>query len=517
MTASIDTLDQPLDPMAASEDFKKQLKAILDAAEKPFPSFTGDQKRAYDSIHQQLGVEDLRAFVYPPRLPAFLDNARRPAAIPEGAWDPVLQQLRTELAYGQACHQFFRLFDSWLTFVYVNNLSYLNQAVLLAQATSEEEGEFIFKSILNVGLAAMGSLDIKFIGVAVAILQIMIEWAESNGEISSGTVAGTIAKLHTQLEKDFQGCRNSVRALEIRILKRWGSLDPMGVSLLRGTIQWPADEDKMSTVALRSYKVSLWQILLPAVWYIMRPQKDPEYHSSTSWFDGYIKKNPNYYLSATPSGSGYMVSFRWLGRGMFPLGHKQPSAEMCAAIFDTLKIGREDVFLERNGWKGFYRQTLTECSGTHVAALMTAEEHPAGPPEDHLALLRKLRDALKASRMGQWYLGIYDEAAPQILRLYETDPERAIARAIDRYRGPAIYDALVATLRGTGTVSAEQQDDLLAILGAVIDTSVRLLGEDNPVRRRIGETLPRLGRYVGKTYEQVLRQIGQEEPPSTNG
>jgi len=426
----------------------------------------------------------------------------------------VIRQLRTEFAYRQGCHQFFRLFDSFLGFVYVSNLSYLNQAVQLAQATSDEESEFIFKALLSVGMAAMGSVEVPFIGVAIALFQVMLDWAESNGDISSGTVAGTISALHTQLEKDFRGCRKAIRGMEVRILDGWGSLEPMGKSLLSGEIQWPKDEEKISDAALRTYKVSLWQILLPAVWYIMRPQKDPTQHSTKDWFDSYIKANPNYYLAAAPSGKGYRVSFRWLGRGMFPLGHKQPSREMCVEVFDTLKIPRAQVFTETGGWKGFYKQTLTECSGTRVAALMTAAEHPDGPPADHLELLRKLREELRKSPMGRWYLQVYDEIAPAILELYETDTARTIARAIERYQGTAIYNALVLTLQGTGSVSPQQQDNLLAILIAVIDTSERFLGPDNPVQRRVDTVMPRLWRYAGKTFAQVLALIGEEAPPA---
>lgn len=501
-----------------SEEIKSKLKAILDATEKPFPAFSGDEKKAYDAISNELkpyGLTDPRAEVYPPQQPSILENAKRPEEIPQGAWDKVIKQLRTEFVYRQSCHQLFKLLDAWILSVYISNLSYLNQAVQLAQATRNEEGELVFKGLIKVGLATMGSLPVQFIGVAVALVEIVIDWAASSESISSGAVAGTISKLHTQLEKDFQGCRTTARSLELRILNRWGSLEPMGKAQLSGQIQWPSQEDKMTEVALRQFKISLWQILLPAVWYIMRPQNDPTAHPSYSqhWHDNYLRTNPQYFLSAIPSGKNHLVSFRWLGRGSFVLGHQDASPEMCEALFETLKIPRADVFLEQNGWKGFYKQRLTECAGTAVAALMTASEHPAGPPEEHLTLLRKLRTELKGSPMGSWYLSVYDEIAPQVLKLYETDDRRSIACAIKAYGGKDIYDALVKTLQGQAGVSSKQQDDLLAILVEVINTSVRLLGQNNAVQRRTTAVLPRLAPYAGKTYVQVLQMIGKEQPP----
>ncbi|HSS49153.1 MAG TPA: hypothetical protein VLX28_09410 [Thermoanaerobaculia bacterium] len=498
----------------SNDEIGKLLREILAAPEKPFPVFTGDPKRAYDSISDQLKL-DPRAVTDPPQSPAILENARRPENIPEGAWLEVMKQLRTELVYKTATYLFFRRFDVFNVKLFQDVATYFGTARELATAAADDESSFLFSALIKVGTAAMGSLDIPGVGVAIALFEIALEWAQSSGEASRDTVQGTFHELSKKLIQDFRGTSLQTGKMEEKVLRRWGSLEPMGRSLTNGQLRWPAssDEVKMAASALTAYQISLWKIILPAVWNLMRPQKDPEFHSRIDWFGRYIEVNPNYYLRAEPSGSGYAVYTRWLGRGAFPLGHQQPSATLCKEIFRTLKIERQKLFGETDGWKGFTKQTLIECSGSQLAAVMTAGE--ADPVfEEHLRLLRQLRSDFGASPMGRWYLKVYDEVAPRVMELYHTDPDRAIAHAIDRFKGQAVYDAFVEALRsGRSGLDRKHLSSLNLITQEVVNTSVRRLGEDNPVRRRMPEVITRSFQYVGKTYPQVLEILRGETPP----
>jgi hypothetical protein len=503
----------------SSDEIEKRIKEIISAPEQKFPSFTGEEKRAYDSIAEQLrkvGPNDPRDELYPPLQPSLLEVAKRPPDIAEKPWNAVMDQLRVELSYKQATHQFFQAFNSFIMYVFVKNLSYLTNAGQLAQATMEEEGTFVLKSIVNVSQAAMGELGVPGVGVAIALMNVVIEKGMESGEVDKEAVAGTLTKLHSALERNFAGYRKEIQKLERQILYRWGSLRLMGKSLSSGEIKWPPD-DKISEAAITAYKVSLWKILLPAVWHIMKPQKDPRSFPNINWFDGYIKVNPNYYLWAKRvSDRTYEVYMRWLGRGVTVFNHQQPSKTMCAEIFDTLKVSRVDLFEEKNGWKGFTRQMLLDCAGSRLAIAMKDEDQLLGADfMAQLDALRRLREDLNKSAMGRWYVSVYDKIAGPIMDLYSGDPARDIARAIERYNGRDAYNALINMIQtgGRAHISPEQADNIVAIITVVIDTSVRMLGDKNPVQLSAEAVMPRLFPYIGRSYSEVMEILQKEEPP----
>jgi hypothetical protein len=191
---------------------------------------------------------------------------------------------------------------------------------------------------------------------------------------------------------------------------------------------------------------------------------------------------------------------------------------MCVELFLNLKVPRPDVFEEKNGWKGFTRQTLIECSGGQLAMELTDErELFTADFIAQLDALRRLREDLGKSDMGRWYLRVYDEIAPLIMHLYERDPARDIERAINRYEGRDAYNALIKMIqtRNQTSISEKQADNIVAIITVVINTSVKMLGEKNPVQLRAEAILPRLFPYIGRSYAQVMEILQTEKPPQT--
>ena len=503
-----------------------QILAIVGQPATPFPAFSGDELTAYNSVVTQLGGDPRNPEIFPPMTPTTLQDAVNPppggSLIPAAAWSAVMSQLTLELNYKTNTYNFFSQFYDFFNAVYVSNLSYLTTtAIPEVQAVGDETSQYILTALISAGGSAISAVGPPGTGVAVGLLNALVSYIQNSTNIPAGTILTDISSLGTSLSTNFQSSLTAIQTMEQAILNNWAALQMMGKDLQSATIAWPLPDDNLRALAITGNNIAMWQIILPEVWNIINYQGDPQYYSDTNWFASYIQANPNYYLVATPSGSGYNVTQYWLGRGTMVLNAKSPSDEMCIEIFTNLAVPRSDVFNQVNGWSGFSTQTFMVNGGCAASYMMEARAAATGASDTNyqqeLDVLRQFRTQLLQSAMGTWYVSVYNAISDPIVDLYNNDP--TVKEAIAQYDGESIWQSLM-TLVSSGSWPAGTDVDTfiqngLAIVSAVEQAADNAWGAGNIVDQAVNLALPYADTYVNVTTEAGLLQvIGTQTPPS---
>jgi hypothetical protein len=510
-------------PQQTVDDVKQLLQKIVDAQQTMYPVFMGAGEAAYLSVISQLGNQDPRdPNIYPPLQPGLLDppNVTRPPDIDQKAWDTVITQLKIELDYKADAHEFFQSFYGFLSWVYISNLGYLQEALQLVEGEDSNQTAFVLTSLITVG-AALISASTGMTGAPVVggLMNFLINYLATTSNISQATISSTFADLSTNLQTSFDTALTGVQQIEQTIYENWNSLQMFKEARTSGQLVWPNPDQAFRDTALLGYKISLWQMLLPAVWHLMSSADDPTYMKDLSWIDGYIDKNPNYYIEAEPYGSGYNVYFHWLGRGDMTINTKSPSDAMCGELFTTLAIPREDVFKQQNGWQDFTQETYQHNGGCGGAQLLRMKAAADGTsPSDTaaiLAALRGFRTQLQQSPMGTWYVSTYYAISDPIVSLYKQDPNIHAAIVV-QYHGLDLWNAIMSLVDGNSVqITQDMIGNGLAIVAAVQQSSIQKLGESNPVNISIKQMLPYAHTYKNVTgLQDLLNIIAGQTPPS---
>lgn len=316
-----------------------------------FPTFTGDEQRAYVHIGTQLGID--------PRSPqltlAALTNVTRPEDIPQAAWDVVVRQLRVEIDFRELVRNYFLRVENFVQNVFIANVGMVDNVGALVQLDADNVIQLLLNSAMQAMAGAVGSLTFPGAGVVSGALTILFQQLAKDKGPNAGDFSVALREARMKMSALFTSLTTSVQKWRADVIGDWGKLKTMGSNLKTGQVSWPDNDEEMRKAACLSLEISLFKDLVKVRWNDMRASDDPTFHSSDSWIAGYMKKNPHYWVVATQGKQtdlfgketkGYWVAMRWLGRGSTIFDHKQPDARLPQRIFDELKIPRQTVFKE---------------------------------------------------------------------------------------------------------------------------------------------------------------------------
>lgn len=500
-----------------------------------YPEFTGSQLTAFNYLIGLLpyNPRDFSAAPFPPHgssdLSPYLTS--KPDNISQDDWNAVTAELQKEMNYAKDIDDYFGKVSAFVTDVFVSNTTYMSDTVLNdVQQEGDATTTFVVSTMISLTTKAIGAVPIPGAGVVSGVIGAVANYVQHSADLDANTVSSDISSAGAALTKSFNDCVTAVQTMEQTILGKPASVMAMGAALDDGTLKWPAVDDQLRQAAILSYSIQMWQEVLPKFWYIMNYQDDPTYYDSwtQSDTDSYIAANPNYYITTAPSGGGVNVTMLWLGRGQTSINSHTPEDSLCIEIFTNLNVLRSDLFTEQNGWTGFTKQEFLKNGGCPSAgmtemAMASRFDVPKGAAPAPLDIgkqlndLRKFRDTISTSPMGNWYVQAYYAISDEIVNLYNTDP--SIKQAIAQYDGLTLWNDILA-LAANGTFPSNIDMDTsvqnaLAIVSAV-QQSASNAGATN-VLTAINELISNASDYMNvKTEDDLVAAIAAETPPQPN-
>lgn len=324
-----------------------------------FPSFSGDEQRAFTYIAGQLGFDPHSSLL----TLAALTNVRKPDDIPAAAWDAVLTQLRVEIDYRELVRNYFARVESFVQNVFISNAGLVDTVGGLIGLDAGNTVQLLLNSAMQAIAGAVGGLGFPGAGVVSGALKVLFEQLAKDKGPSAGDFTVALGEARTKVAELFDAMTTAVQNWRADVFNDWGKLKSMGANLKSGQVAWPDNDEAMRKEAKKRLEISLFKDLLKVRWNHMRASNDPTFHTTQDWIQGYMAKNRNYWVVAVPhtqkdlfgkETKGYQVTMHWLGRGSTIFDHKQPDDRMSNRIFDDLGVPRATVFTE---W-GLHPQTF---------------------------------------------------------------------------------------------------------------------------------------------------------------
>jgi hypothetical protein len=316
-----------------------------------FPSFTGDEQRAFTAIGAMLGFDPHSSLL----TLAALSNVQKPADIPQVAWDAVIVQLRIEIDYRELVRNYFMRVESFVQNVFISNAGLVDNVGALVGLDANNIVQLLLNSAMQAMAGAVGGLGFPGAGVVSGALKVLFEQLAKDKGPSAGDFSVALSQARSRMSELFDALITAVQNWRAEVFNDWGKLKTMGVNLKSGQVAWPDSDEEMRKAARKQLEISLFKDLLKVRWNHMRASNDPSFHTTQDWINGYMQKNRNYWVVAVPytqkdlfgkETKGYQVTMHWLGRGSTIFDHKQPDDRMSNRIFDDLGVPRSTVFNE---------------------------------------------------------------------------------------------------------------------------------------------------------------------------
>ncbi len=328
-----------------------------------FPVFAGDERRAFNSIAAQLGLDPHSSLL----TLAALSNVRKPDDIPQAAWDAVITQLRKEIDFRQLCNGYFGQVESFVQNVFISNAGLVDNVGAIVGLDKSNVVQLLLNSAMQAAAGAVGGLSFPGAGVVSGALKVLFQQLAADKGPNAGNFNVALSEARTKVSELFDSLITAIQNWRIDVFSDWGKLQTMGQNIKSGQVAWPANDEEMRKAAKTSLEISLYKDLVKVRWNHMRASNDPTFSTRGDW-SSYMDKNKNYWVETRPhtkkdifgkETKGFMVTMHWLGRGSTIFDHKEPDDRLPIRVFNELKVPRSTVF---NEW-GLAPQTFYVQSG----------------------------------------------------------------------------------------------------------------------------------------------------------
>jgi hypothetical protein len=300
----------------------RPLDAILAQASVPFPTFTGDEGKAYSSICTSLEFDVRDAYNNKNKDMGTLREAIKdlhcPSSIPHDPWSAVVKQLKSEIGMVADVRLVYANLDEWYSGIYLDQGHRLNTIIADAQiptSSTFQVDPFSFLSgMLYTVISATGPAG----GVLANLMITGLNVANAAQSIDH-TFSATVSNLWNALSPAFTAGNTALAQNLDAILKDWGKLqavEKLITSTGPDSLDLTAtDEALLAQKAGQAYGATVLQKLMPLKWQIYKWSQT----SNKTPYTGLLGTVPSYAQWVQPIGNGlanvYVISG---GRGSFP-------------------------------------------------------------------------------------------------------------------------------------------------------------------------------------------------------
>jgi hypothetical protein len=356
------------------------LQTIVDSSPEAFPTFNGDQLKAYNYISCNVLSASVQASLCTSGIPntnysCILStpsgmnwgggvttqnisglrceynnlaaasslagyqsqmNAKgfRPKNIPESDWKSVVVQLNAELTDVETVQGLYSYYTSFYNSLFINNQTLLDTMILDAGITAQEQDTTmvsgktlaILEGVLYTAIEGAGGLLVGPFGVGIAaignLMETGINGAVANGSVSDESFQVAVRNLWSQLSSDFTSILTASGDNETSILDDWGRLQavtPYILSTGPDSLALSATTASQLVSALEpGFEVAAMRMLLPAK-YLLDPIPQTTVANLNQIFEKFLPDPPpSSSMCVAGSNSCYDDYFQpSLGNGVF--------------------------------------------------------------------------------------------------------------------------------------------------------------------------------------------------------
>ncbi len=316
-----------------------------------FPTFAGDEKRAFDFIARKLAI-NLRSPKFDAQL---LVPIQRPSDIPAAAWEAVTTQLTLESSARKTCDQYFGAMHTFVQDVFTAKNSVVETVGSLILLDAGQQLQLATGGCFHAMASAVGGLGFPGSGLLGGTLGVVFDVMLKDNSPGARDMVLVMAKLRDALADTYTSAVKAIKEMRGASMNDWGKLQALNEMLKGSTddLQKAQEEGRLLDAAERALELELWKAVLKLKWRHVTSDNGPYFRPQYRKEDAAAHEaaHPNYWIKFWPthvsrpfgsSEDGFLVEEHWLGYG----GFHAPDAALCDRLFNKLAIPREEIFTQ---------------------------------------------------------------------------------------------------------------------------------------------------------------------------